>query len=125
MIMIRVAIIVIVMIMMIVGEAHGDSSGPPGGGLSSLSLSHSMYIYIYIYICVCFFFADLGFESHTGRVTGKSIPSLRRDRHPAVKVPPAYRAACRAFHLDQQDSSESNNNSRRGHWGDKYLSPKE
>jgi len=27
----------------------------------------------------------LGFESCTGRITGKPIPSLWRDRHPAIK----------------------------------------
>ena len=29
----------------------------------------------------------LGFESQTGRVRGKSIPSLWRDKHPAIKGP--------------------------------------
>ena len=41
--------------------------------------------------------------------TGKSIPSLWRDKAPCYQGPPASRAPRRAFHTDQKDSSESNN----------------
>ena len=49
----------------------------------------------------------LRFESQTGRVAGKSIPSLWREKHPAIKGlrPPEHHAG--HFHPDQQDSSES------------------
>jgi len=47
------------------------------------------------------------FESHAGRVPGKPIPSLWRDRHSAIKGlrPPEDYAG--KFRQDQKDSSES------------------
>ena len=52
----------------------------------------------------------LGFESQTGRVRGKSIISLPRDKHPAIKGlrPPEHHAG--QFQPDQKDSSESEMN---------------
>ena len=52
------------------------------------------------------------FESHAGRVTGKPTPSLWRDKHPAIKGlrPPEHHAG--KFRQDQQDSSESNKNTK-------------
>jgi hypothetical protein len=45
------------------------------------------------------------FEPQTGRVVGKSIPSLWRDEHPAIKGlrPPEHRAG--RFHPDHRDVS--------------------
>ena len=42
----------------------------------------------------------------TGRVAGKSIPSLWKDRHPAIKGLQLQELRW-AFHPDQKDSSES------------------
>ena len=49
----------------------------------------------------------LGFESQTGRVTGRCISSLRGDEHPAIKglLPPEHHA--RHSIRTKQDSSES------------------
>ena len=56
---------------------------------------------------------------------GKAIPSLWRDRHPAITGlrPPEHHA--RQFHPDQKDSSESNRNkqtTKRHRWS--YVFPK-
>ena len=75
-----------------------------------------VYTYIYIYIYICTFAGQtrigsdaggLGFEFQTGRVRGKSIASLWRDKHPAIKglEPPEHHAG--QFHPDQKYSSES------------------
>ena len=54
----------------------------------------------------------LRFESQAGRVTGKSIPSLWRETHPAIKGlrPPEHHVG--QFHPDQKDSSESKHTNR-------------
>ena len=51
-----------------------------------------------------------GFESQAGRVTGKSTPSLWRDKHPAIKGlrPPEHHAG--QFLPDQIKSSQSKKN---------------
>ena len=85
-----------------------------------------MYIYIYIYIhtYTCFTLvapiaqvvkvriSDAGglrFESQAGRVTGKSIPSLWREKHPAIKGPRPPEHPAGKFHLDHINTPPSQN----------------
>ena len=49
----------------------------------------------------------LRFESQAGRVTGKSIPSLWRDQHPAIKSLRPAEHHVDQFHPDREDSPES------------------
>ena len=51
----------------------------------------------------------LEFESQTGRVTGKSPPSLWRDgQHPAIKGPWPPERHAGQFHPDQTNNKKSN-----------------
>ena len=79
--------------------------------ITSLSLTciTSLSLYIYIYMKDRLSDAEgLGFESQTGRVTGRPTPSLWRDKHPAIEGlrPPEHHA--RHSIRTKKDFSESN-----------------